>query len=140
MHSATSGLSPPTYSSMSFAVVGLMTGWVKGQSAACFAAAALRDLDLCDFFTRRIFRPEKWGLEPVLTSERNYPLYTSYGFLRTFSNMYASFDPPGSVSTTPAAITPSGEIIGYYYDANYVAHGFLASSHDDETEGLAGGD
>lgn len=63
-----------------------------------------------------------------------------HGFLRTRLGTLTTLDfpDPNQGGTFLAAITPSGEIIGYYYDANYVAHGFLARSHDDETEGLAG--
>jgi hypothetical protein len=38
---------------------------------------------------------------------------------------FTTFDPPGSTSTLPSAITPSGMIIGSYLDASGVAHGFL---------------
>jgi len=38
---------------------------------------------------------------------------------------FISFDPPGSTSTFPSAITPSGVIIGSYFDASGVTHGFL---------------
>jgi len=37
---------------------------------------------------------------------------------------FITFDPPGSTSTFPSAITPSGVIIGSYVDASGVTHGF----------------
>jgi hypothetical protein len=40
----------------------------------------------------------------------------------------ASFDPPGSTATYPAAINASGEIAGYYTDASNVSHGFVRAS------------
>jgi hypothetical protein len=36
-----------------------------------------------------------------------------------------TFDPLGSTSTQPQSINPAGVITGYYFDANFVAHGFL---------------
>ncbi len=35
-----------------------------------------------------------------------------------------TFDPPGSVYTSVDDINPSGTIVGWYLDANYVVHGF----------------
>ena len=35
------------------------------------------------------------------------------------------FDPPGATFTLPSAITPAGVIIGSYFDAGGVSHGFL---------------
>jgi hypothetical protein len=36
-----------------------------------------------------------------------------------------TFDPPGSTFTSPGAITPTGVIMGAYFDASGVMHGFL---------------
>lgn len=38
---------------------------------------------------------------------------------------FITFDPPGSTSTSPLAITATGAIIGSYKDAGGVTHGFL---------------
>ena len=38
---------------------------------------------------------------------------------------FITFDPPGSTSTSPVAITATGAIIGSYKDASSVTHGFL---------------
>src|SRR5215469_13092455 len=42
-----------------------------------------------------------------------------------FASHIITFDPPGSTSTDPGAITASGAIIGSYTDAGGVTHGFL---------------
>jgi hypothetical protein len=42
------------------------------------------------------------------------------------SGTYTTFDAPGAVNGTfPFAINPAGAITGFYYDANFVSHGFL---------------
>ena len=42
---------------------------------------------------------------------------------------FTTFDPPGSVGTSPNSINRSGAITGWYYDANFVGHGFVRSPH-----------
>jgi hypothetical protein len=49
---------------------------------------------------------------------------TCHGFLGT-PGAFTTFDPPGSVYTSPAALNPAGSITGFYQDANFVEHGFL---------------
>jgi hypothetical protein len=39
-----------------------------------------------------------------------------HGFLRTLAGAFTTFDPPGSTSTQPTAITPAGVIVGGYCD------------------------
>jgi hypothetical protein len=39
---------------------------------------------------------------------------------------FTTFDPPGSLVTTPTSMNPAGAITGYYSDGNMV-HGFLWS-------------
>jgi hypothetical protein len=41
------------------------------------------------------------------------------------SQSYITIDPAGSISTSPASISPAGEIAGTYQDANSALHGFL---------------
>jgi hypothetical protein len=38
---------------------------------------------------------------------------------------FTTFDPPGSNLTFASAINPAGTITGSYFDANFVAHGFV---------------
>jgi len=42
---------------------------------------------------------------------------------------FTTFDPPGSTFTVPSAITPDGEIAGYFTDASGLTHGFLRGRH-----------
>jgi hypothetical protein len=48
-----------------------------------------------------------------------------HGFLRLTDGTYTTFDPKGSTDTFPEAINDSGEITGWYADANGQIHGFL---------------
>lgn len=41
-----------------------------------------------------------------------------------WSQTFTTFDPPGSLGTTPSSINPAGEIVGNYFDA-ITNHGFL---------------
>jgi len=41
---------------------------------------------------------------------------------------FTTIDVPGSTFTFPFAINPAGEIVGLYFDANDVGHGFLLSN------------
>ena len=38
---------------------------------------------------------------------------------------FTTFDPPGSQFTSPGSINPAGQIVGSYFDANFVSHCFL---------------
>jgi hypothetical protein len=49
----------------------------------------------------------------------------SHGFLRAADGTISTFDPPGSVFTSPASINPAAEIAGSYTDANGASHGFV---------------
>ena len=40
---------------------------------------------------------------------------------------FTKFDPPGSIETIPNSMNRSGAITGYYFDANFLFHGFLRS-------------
>ena len=40
---------------------------------------------------------------------------------------FTTFDPPGSIATSPNSMNRSGAITGWYYDANFVGHGFVRS-------------
>jgi hypothetical protein len=48
-----------------------------------------------------------------------------HGFLRSPDGVTTTFDPPGAVWTWPLGINPAGAIVGFLYDGNFVAHGFL---------------
>ena len=48
-----------------------------------------------------------------------------HGFVRPLGGTIATFDPQGSVATSPSDINAPGVIAGYYRDANFVFHGFL---------------
>ena len=47
-----------------------------------------------------------------------------HGFTWT-AGVFTTFDPPGSVLTTPNYISPQGTIVGQYLDAANVSHGFV---------------
>jgi hypothetical protein len=68
------------------------------------------------------------GPNPEGTSVGSY-LDTPGGFLHGFTltknGVFTSFDPPGSTSTTPNWISPQGVIVGGYFDASNVSHGFI---------------
>lgn len=49
-----------------------------------------------------------------------------HGFTLTSKGVFASFDPPGSVSTSPNFISPQGVIVGSYFDGT-ATHGFILS-------------
>ena len=44
------------------------------------------------------------------------------------SQTFTTFDPPGSQGTSPVNINPVGQIVGNYFDANFVTHGFLRTT------------
>jgi hypothetical protein len=48
----------------------------------------------------------------------------THGFSRTADGVFTSFDPAGSISTTPNYINPQGVIVGGYYDGTST-HGFI---------------
>jgi len=52
-----------------------------------------------------------------------------HGFLRAPDGTFTTFDPPGSQGTSPVAINQAGATTGSYYDANFIAHGFLRLPH-----------
>jgi hypothetical protein len=51
--------------------------------------------------------------------------FPSHGFLRSPDGVITTFDPPGSIETFSLGIGPSGAIIGAFFDAHFVGHGFL---------------
>ena len=55
----------------------------------------------------------------------NYFTDQYHGFKRFSNGTFITFDPPGSIGTSPVAINPAGATTGYYYDASFIAHGFL---------------
>jgi hypothetical protein len=82
-----------------------------------------------------------FGITPSGTIMGNYFSNNQYhGFTRTCKGTFATFDPPGSLGTQPSAINQDGAITGYYFDASFVAGGFLKNSTQDDTEGCGGDD
>jgi len=53
---------------------------------------------------------------------------TLHGFLRLKNGTEVTIDPPGSVETDTAAVNNSGTIAGFYYDADFNAHGYIATA------------
>lgn len=53
---------------------------------------------------------------------------TAHGFTLTSKGVFTSFDPPGSVFTIPASISPQGVIVGAYFDSGGVEHGFVLAN------------
>lgn len=45
-----------------------------------------------------------------------------------WSQTFTTFDPPGSAGTSPVSINPAGQIVGSYFDADFVTHGFLRAT------------
>src|SRR6516165_11355489 len=50
----------------------------------------------------------------------------THGFMLK-KGVFTSFDPPGSVGTTPNWISPQGVIVGSFIDAGGASHGFILS-------------
>jgi hypothetical protein len=48
-----------------------------------------------------------------------------HGYLQGPDGTFTTFDPPGSIYTSPTAISPAGAITGFYNDADGVFHGFV---------------
>jgi probable HAF family extracellular repeat protein len=50
----------------------------------------------------------------------------AHGFVRSTDGTVTTIDPPGDVDGTYAeSINTKGTIVGFYYDSNHAAHGFL---------------
>jgi hypothetical protein len=49
----------------------------------------------------------------------------THGFTLTAKGVFTSFDPSGSITTTPNWISPQGVIVGAYIDASNLSHGFI---------------
>src|SRR5215472_1142626 len=67
--------------------------------------------------------------------------FDSTGFQHGFifeKGEFTSFDPPGSVSTTPGGISPQGIIVGGFVDGNNVSHGFILDDGKYETVNFPG--
>jgi hypothetical protein len=41
---------------------------------------------------------------------------------------FTTIDPPGSLGTSAVSISPAGQIVGNYFDASFVTHGFLRAT------------
>ncbi len=62
--------------------------------------------------------------------------YVFHGFLRSPNGTFITFDAPGADltpgdfnGTVPGSINESGVITGYYFDSNFVPHGFVFTTH-----------
>jgi len=67
------------------------------------------------------------GYAPFFTgiSSEGTPVFINRGYVRDPEGNFATFDPPGSISTIPLSINAGGAITGYYYESNLVLHGFV---------------
>jgi outer membrane protein assembly factor BamB len=74
------------------------------------------------------------GINPAgaITGSFNDGFSINHGFLRATDGTVTTFDVPGAGAvhnknqgTVPLGITPAGEIMGLYIDANSATHGFL---------------
>jgi hypothetical protein len=72
-------------------------------------------------FRRRIYAQSVFPVVGSYTDTSN----VTHGFTLTKKDVFTSFDPPGSTSTTPNFINPQGVIVGSYLDASTVSHGFI---------------
>ena len=50
---------------------------------------------------------------------------TFHSFTVSKKGVFASFDPPGAVSSTASTVNPSGAVVGAYTDSGGVTHGYL---------------
>ena len=72
------------------------------------------------------------GPNPQGTSVGSYSsdsfISTSHGFTLTSKGVFTSFDPPGSLFTTPNSISPQEIIVGSYFDSSFAQHGFVLAN------------
>jgi hypothetical protein len=54
-------------------------------------------------------------------------LLLGVGSAATKEPTFTTIDVPGATFTVAMGINPDGEIVGLYFDANFVGHGFLLS-------------
>ena len=52
-----------------------------------------------------------------------------HGYLQTPDDTFTTFDPPGSIYTSPTAINPAGAITGFYNDADGGFYGFVRAQN-----------
>ena len=62
----------------------------------------------------------------------------THGFTLNKKGTFTSFDPPGSVATTPDFIDPQGTIVGGYVDAGGTNHGFILKNGEYTTVNFQG--
>lgn len=62
----------------------------------------------------------------------------THGFTLTKNGTLSSFDPPGSVATTPDFIDPQGTIVGGYVDSAGANHGFILEDGEYTTVNFPG--
>lgn len=62
---------------------------------------------------------------------RGNELGGAHGFVRDRKGHLSSIDPADSLEILPAAINPSGTIVGTYFDHNWVLHGFIRNNQGD---------
>src|SRR5258708_5451869 len=51
-----------------------------------------------------------------------------HAFVRNSDGTFATFDPPGSVSTNNSGITPDGTVTSFYFDASSELHGYIRAA------------
>ncbi|MGC4052408.1 MAG: hypothetical protein QM757_24010 [Paludibaculum sp.] len=59
---------------------------------------------------------------------RGNELGGAHGFVRDRKGHLSPIDPPDSLEILPAAINPSGVIVGTYFDNDWVLHGFIRNN------------
>jgi hypothetical protein len=59
---------------------------------------------------------------PLLPPNPGFP---RHGFVRDPEGNFTTFDPPGSIATTPQSINTRGDVAGYYNASNLLIHGFV---------------
>jgi hypothetical protein len=80
------------------------------------------------------------GPNPEGTSVGSYvdTAGVTHGFTLSKNGTLTSFDPPGSVATTPDFIDPQGTIVGGYVDAGGTNHGFILEDGEYTTVNFQG--
>jgi hypothetical protein len=99
---------------------------VIGVALTVFSIASAQTYTTIDF-PSAVTTTLNGGPNPQGTSVGSYTdtSNVTHGFTLTKKDVFTSFDPPGSTSTTPNFINPQGVIVGSYLDASTVSHGFI---------------
>jgi hypothetical protein len=97
-----------------------------GAALTAFSIASAQTYTTVDF-PSAVTTTLNGGPNPQGTSVGTYTdtLTVTHGFTLTKKDVFTSFDPPGSTSTTPNFITPQGVIVGGFLDSTGTSHGFI---------------